>query len=568
MRRLCVAILLCALPAYGQKDPAPPPAPKGSTAAPASAAADDAPAMSARAERPKGPLPPLPKPPSLELPPPDPASVATLDALLGRLVAKDRAVRDTAVSEILEVEADALPAIRRRLVALAESSSKEQMKELLGQIRDKARDGVREKNREEGREEKTKTPDYLEMLEARALPDSRTWIDLVSVVSLSRMLQQIGNVQAARELVGVYARFGEFLRVDTQLGLEKMGEKAVAALIEAERHPAPKVASWATRQLDALGKGIPGEAVQTQDPEALADILRAYGRARDPDAARLVISFANSERTQIRDAARQAVALMGEVSNWQLRDTYENVVGKKPPREWSWERTARELFGEFDRLRLSETAALFEHGLEAEKSGKLDEAVAAYDEVLAHSPSLERGSEMVPGYMAYARAHLESDTAKASLALRRAARLAPRDAPDGKAAESLLLTLEAEDLYARGVADQALVKRAQELDPSNTRASRLFSRMDQADALRDERVARLRYFVAGALGLVALGAVAFLVLRKKAPVEPSSETPPPEPVPAPDPMPIEEPEPEPIPAVESDKTTTDRPPKEDDPSLH
>ena len=212
----------------------------------------------------------------------------------------------------------------------------------------------------------------------------------------------------------------------------------MAALIEAERHPAPKIAQWAARQLDMLGKAIPGEAIQTNDPEVLADILRAYGRARDPDAARLVISFANSERTQIRDAARESVVLMGEVSNWQLRDTYENVVGKKPPREWSWERTARELFTEYDRLRLSQVHVLFEQGLAAKSAGKLDDMASAFDQVLARSPTFERASEMVPGYSAFAEAHLDDAPDKASQALRRVVRLGLDAGRRPKPAQSLL----------------------------------------------------------------------------------------------------------------------------------
>ena len=533
-----LALTLSSAAARGEESPSRTPAPSAEAREPSAA-------PSAKSEaRPKLPLAPLPKPPALELPPPTAAALSALDAHLGRLVAKDAMVRETAVSEILEVEVDVLPAIRRRLQSLAESSNKEAMKELLGQVRDKARGEIREKARDEGSNEKTKTPDYLVMLEAHARPDNRTWVDLVSVVALSRMLRQIGTVAAARELVGIYARFGEFLRVDTQLGLEKLGERAAAALIEAERHQASKVSTWATRQLDALGKGVPGEAVQTSDPEVLADILRAYGRARDPDAARLVISFANSERTQIRDASRQAVVLMGEVANWQLRDTYENVVGRKPPREWSWERTARELFTEFDGMRLSEVQMLFERGIAATSAGKLDDAIAAFDAVLAQDPFFDRGPDMVAGYMAHARAHLDTDRGKAELALRRAARLSPPGSAEANVAESLLLTLQAETLVARNVPDVALLKKAEQLDPTNERARKLLGRIESTDQERDARVLRMRYVGAGTLGLIALASAVFLVFRKKALPEPAPDAPAPDPSPAPEATPDPESEPD------------------------
>ncbi len=461
-------------------------------------------APSGRAMADTVPRPPpgaLPKPPSLELPVPSAAALEALDGHLRRLASRDAAERETAVAEILEVESDRLPAIHRRLSAIAESSDHPAMKELLAAIRDKAHE-----------QKKGPSPDYLDMIEEHPHPEAKSFRDLVAVIAMSRMLRHIATVSAARELVSIYARFGEFLRVDTQLQLEKLGERAVAALIEAQKHPAPKIAQWARRQLDMLGKAIPGEAIQTSDPEVLADILRAYGRVRDPDAARLVISFANSERTQIREAARQAVVLMGEVSNWQLRDTYESVVGRKPPREWSWDRTARELFAEYDRLRLSQVHLLFEKGLATERAGKLDDMATLFDQVLAQSPLFERSSEMVPGYFEYARAHLDDAPDKAMRALRRVQRLAESGERSAKPAESLLLTLTAESLLARHIADQALVRRAIELDPENQRARTLLGRMSHGEVDHDAR--SRRYTAAFVIAALAIVAVIFIALRR------------------------------------------------------
>src|SRR5690606_34804257 len=138
----------------------------------------------------------------------------------------------------------------------------------------------------------------------RADVENEAWRHLVHVLAMSRMLRHVNTTTAARSLVHVYVRYGEFLRINTQLELEAMGERSLAALLEARRHPAQKIAQWAERQLDLRGKAIASEALQTDDPEALADILRAFGRIRDPDAARVIISFAQSERAQLRGAAR------------------------------------------------------------------------------------------------------------------------------------------------------------------------------------------------------------------------------------------------------------------------
>lgn len=471
-------------------------------------------------ERSPIPLAPLPKAPSIELSVPAPETVEALDRHLARLVSADAAERETAAREILEVEPDRLPAIHRRLTTIAESSDHEAMKQLLGGTRDKARDEVKQRARADGSHEKVATPDYLEMLLSHPRLDSRPYRDLVAVVAMSRMLRQMGTTPAARELISIYARFGEFLRVDTQIELEQLGERAVAALIEAERHPAPKIGQWAARQLDGLGKAIPSETVQTNDPEVLADVLRAHGRARNPEAARLVISFVSSERTQIREAARQAVVLMGEVANWQLRDTYENIVGKKPPREWSWDRTARELFSEFDRLRMAPVYELFDQGASAERAGKLDDMVQAWDQVLAQNPHFERGSEMVAGYFSYARAHIDDKPNQAALALRRVDRLSAESDPLKKSAQSLLLTLEAEQLLSRNVADQTLLRRALDLDAKNARAKRLLERITRGEADVERRF--YRYVAAIAILVLSLGGFAFILLRRRPAVDAGS----------------------------------------------
>lgn len=458
------------------------------------------------------PLPPLPKAPRRELPPPEPDDVKALDELLARFTSEDDSVREDAVREVLEVEPRLLPAIDRRLAQVAEEADKDAMKALLGDTRQRARDAERKRLRSAGEDGEVETPDYLSMLVQHAAPKKQAWQDLTRVVAMSRMLVQMGSVEATRELIEIYVRFGEFLRVDTQLQLQKLGTKAVAALIEARRHRAEKIARWAERQLDTLGKAIPGEAVNTTDYQVLADVLRAYGRVRDPDAARIVISFANSERAQVREAARQAVALMGEVANWQLRDTYETIVGKKPARDWTWERTARELFGEFDRLRLSQVYDLFEAGSLAFENGELEKAREAFDKVLARSPVFEHRAEMAPAYLSYAKKHADEDRERAVVALYRAERIA-QGSPLEKQAKSLLLTLQGEALLERGLADQTLFRRALELDGANARAREALAQIERGET--QSRAELGRYAPAAAIAAIALAGLAFMAVRRR-----------------------------------------------------
>lgn len=455
---------------------------------------------------------PLPKVPDLALPAPTNEQLEALDDHLARITDADPFVRRNAIREILEVGTERLSAIHRRLTTLDERAQATAMKKTLLDIRDRARDDLRKRMRALGDTGKVVTPDYLEMLSEHARPQDPSWKHVASVVAMSRMLRQIGTVESARELISIYVRFGEFLRVDTQLQLEKMGDASIPALIEATQHKASKINRWARRQLDLRGKAIPSEAVQTPDQHVLSDVLRAYGRTRDPDAARLVISFANSERAQIRLAARQAVAMMGEVAHWQLSDTYENVVGKKPPRDWSWERTARELFTEFDRLRLSRVYRLFQQGRAAHRDGRLDAMVDAFDKALARSPVFEHRGQMAAGYLEYARA-VQGDNPQAAIqALRRVERIS-EDRPLEQEAKSLRLTLEAQKLLdTENVADDTLLARAIELDATNTAASKLRSRLVQGEAR--QRASLNRYLGAAAIGMTALFATFFVFWRR------------------------------------------------------
>jgi len=449
-------------------------------------------------------LPELPTPPGLEAKRPDASELAEVDALLGRITAEEATDRENGVRELLEILPKHVSAIRFRLGSIADAADKDAMKRLLLKTR---REALEQKAGDGESDQASDGVDYLTRLLADASPKSEAWRNLVSVLALSRMLETISSVEAVRGLVEVYARYGEFLRITTQRALTRLGEKAVPALIEAERHPAEKISKWAVRQLDMRGLGIPSEAVQTQDPAILADVLRAYGRTRNPDAVRIIASFANSERAQVREAARQAVALMGEVGTWQLRDTYENVVGKKPPRDWSWERTARELFAEFDRLRLAEVGKLFEQGVAAQVKGDLLEMQKSFDALLARDPSFERKQELAAGYLALGQAELDKSPAQALSAVRRAERLDPTL----KLAASLRLTLEAEALEGAGVSDATLLERALQLDPQNQRAIAALARFERGEPKRSERA---RVIAAGSILGAAAIAIALILLRR------------------------------------------------------
>jgi hypothetical protein len=455
-------------------------------------------------------LPQLPKLSDNPLPKSSPDALQRLDALVDGLVAPDPARRQEALRRVQDVDASWLPAVAERFDRLASSADKPALKELLEQIRERTRSERLELFEAEGRSGAIPIPDYLEMLVLQSDRSSPQLRALTEVVTYSRLFEKIGTLPAARRLVSVYVRFGEFLRADTQLALARLGDRAVAALVEATGHPAPRIAAWAQRQLVELGKSRPSEALQLDDPALRADVLRAYGKPRPLEALPLLVSHAGSGTDLVRTAAREALAAYGEAASWALREGYEKALGERAPLSWSWERVARELFARFDQQRRGDVFGLYEQGRNAERNGDLLAACAAFDQVLAREPSFELGPSMAETYLRCAKA--ETDAQRALLAAARAERLEPQN-PVHDRALSLRQTLEAEALLQRGEIDRSLLERARQLDPSNQRAEALLAQLSSEP--RGHLDSWLRYFGAGAILLLGAIGVLWIVVRQR-----------------------------------------------------
>lgn len=451
------------------------------------------------------PLAPLPKPPPRTPATPTPDDLKQLDQWLADLSSGDPALVSKALP-LLEVANDALiPAGAERLRRLAERSDKNAMKVKLAE--------VLPKSSRKGDPEDEPPLEYLDLLLAKPEPRNEPWRNLVSVAALARLFTATASLEGTRQLVQVYVRFGEFLRVDTQRRLAKLQLNAAAVLIETSRHPAPKVAKWATQQLRNLGLNRSSRLVQQAQGSTLADILRAYGFTRDPDLAGLLISFAGSSQLIVRNGAREGIAAMGEVAHWPLRDAFERLAGKRPSREWSWERCAREIFRELDRTRLYDVLVSYRAGVKAQQAGALDEMRQRYDDVLVRDPEFQNPEQLATGYLAYARVKADTAPSDALDALRRAHRLTQTD-DTRRQVESLLYAVEAEQLIAQGIADQVLLKRAIELDPSNPRATRVWAEITRTNT--ETPSAMRRFAAAGVVGLVAAVAALFLTRRARA----------------------------------------------------
>ena len=456
-------------------------------------------------------LPTLPEAPRLEALQPSGEDIQELNAKLNGLFPDEAESSDSAMAELVEVRPQIVAAIRQRLLQLAERADKEKMKRLFADARRETHGKRNSVNMDGTGGFIPNDASVLQTLLRTPHPKDPAWRDCVLLAAMLRMLSASGTVDGARELVTAYAKFGEFIRVEVQQRLSDMKDRALAALIEARRHPAEKVARWAGLRLDQMGRAIPSESVRTDDFEALADILRAYGRVRDPDAARIIVSFANSERTQLRAAARQAIVLLGSVGMWQLRDAYEDVVGRRPRRDWTWERTARELFGEFDRLRLARVYGTFIEGLRHLEKGELELMGRSFDLVLAKDPLFEKRSQMATGYFQLAQFWRDRKPQAALEALMRVDRLSS-DESLAKQARSLALTLRALQSTSHGVFDTNRLTYALELDPNNRLARDALAK-SQPDSMMS-RYASVRWISSAVIALAGLLAVMFVLLRR------------------------------------------------------
>jgi hypothetical protein len=418
-------------------------------------------------------------------------TVQELDRMLARAFDGDVDARRAAAKALTELGMDATAAIGKKFADLRREKNVP-----IGAMIKLAHDSTPTKGDQF---------DWIDGLLRGAKTDQPGYRTAMTYACLFRAVAHIGTTAAAKHLVKVAGDHNGALKSEVARALRNMGDKAVPALIET-RKDATDVRQWAYSQLEQMNKRLPGEAVQTKSNQVLADVLRAYAYVKEPDAISVTVSFVNSDRVQVRAAAREALLAYGQDAIWKLREAYHNLTGSSAPEGASAEQVARELFAAFDRSRLQEVYALLEDGLKKHKEGKYADAVTSFDKVLARQPMLDRRAEMVAGYVAYAQSIEDADPAKSLALLRKAGRLDP-DGPRSNQIQSEIAYLEGKELLARGIADTQSFRRAITLDPANARAR---AELDRLETDAEERQNRLRRW--SAAGAVMAAAVAFVIL--------------------------------------------------------
>jgi hypothetical protein len=434
-------------------------------------------------------------------------SVEELDRILAPLSSDDAAARKTAAKATSALGSEAVPAITKKLAELRKSPSPAVAAAV--------------KQATEGRGKKAGGDLCDALLELRA-GESAGAKTALETAALARALTHAATTPAARQLVKLAGDHGGALRPDITRHVRALGDKAVPALIETRKDASSEVRHWAYAELEAMGKRIPADAVQTTDRQVLVDVLLAYGRIHDLDAVPVLLSFVSSDRVQVRTAARDSLTGFGQDAVWKLREAYTNLTGKSLPEGAQAAEVAKELFAAYDRVRLQEVYGLLEEGLKKEKEGKADEATVAFDKVLARQPMLDRRAEMVPAYVALAQKLAGEDPVQALAALRKAERLAP-EGPRINQIKAEIAYLEGEELVARGISDAEPFKRALALDPAHAKAR---AELDRLEANREDGVSRTRNVsLAGATFLGALVGLFLFAGRRRRPARRAASQP-------------------------------------------
>jgi hypothetical protein len=420
-----------------------------------------------------------------------------VDAMLAGLNDGSPSERRRAAEEVIAAfERDDLPALRERLMAPLQGVHLDTLR--LKMVRAVTQATAARPNAEY---------DLLSLL--IALPRARDTDVAIERITLARAVGRIPSSEAGRVLFAFAAAFnGTFRQEVGRIVRGGLKDYILPAIIEA-RGMSEMQRIFARQLREALHRVTPGETVQQRDNALLADILRAFGATRQADAMRVVISFVNSDRAQVREAARWAVTQYGRDTIHALRDAYEMYEGRDPDRSWGWERVALELYQAADRRRDAEVAARLDQGLAAARRGDVDAMLGHFRFVLARHPTFARRREMVPALIEAARRLESSDAARAESLWRLALWVDPAG-PRAREVRAAVLFIEAEQAMARGVADAELYRAVLRVDPTHEGAREQVENIEQSGIFSARRRRRL----AGAAGILALAGVMLWALVK------------------------------------------------------
>ncbi|MEO6954712.1 MAG: hypothetical protein ABI321_23130 [Polyangia bacterium] len=375
--------------------------------------------------------------------------------------------------------------------------------------------------------------------------------DALYVVATMRALAATHRAEAVAPIFKLAFVLDGVFRDECGKQLRAIGDAAVAPLVRLQYARVipgvmgAKQRRYAVYQLDRMDRARPLTAITTAPDDRLrAVLIHAYGEARALDAVEAILDQINAQSHRVRREAR-----------WAFR---RYVEGPAPPPAPMRKRklpggqmesdekpdylTYREVADLALQKRIAELAitmpvarppamplAMFEaivahddaeRNAEWERAfvtaraqidaGDLDGALGNYEWILAHDPSSSRRAEMSPTFARAGDARRRAGKLDEAAALYwKAAALATPDAAPKLEAEASFV--DAERARARGQTDEAALRRAIALDPTQLAAKAQLAQLEARRALarRGRRLGAL----AGGLGvLIAAG---WFVLRRR-----------------------------------------------------
>jgi tetratricopeptide (TPR) repeat protein len=286
--------------------------------------------------------------------------------------------------------------------------------------------------------------------------------EVMADVAAIRALAASRDVEAGKLILSfAFMDAGMPYRDECGRYLRRMAPYSLPALLaEARDEGKSAISRYAAYQLERMDRKSPAKVLEqaSLDENLEVAVLEAYGKSKPREAVGPILAALDDPSPRVRAAARAAwlgyvtgpepppapkrrLKLPGgrlsdepeplwltyrELADIELRRTYEEVLGEKPPRRDSLEELSNKLFAHYDELRTSALATRSREAHALAESGDWAGATAAYDRILAEAPDHADRERMATAYYQHATAlEREKKWREAAAAYSKAHGLAP-----------------------------------------------------------------------------------------------------------------------------------------------
>lgn len=433
-------------------------------------------------------------------------TLAQLTALRGQLGSANSARRETALLTLLELEDNALPAVRARLSLLAghygDGKAVASKLPALRRMRDLT--------------PRASAQDQAAALRAALEHDpSNAMQTAVELFAILRALERQRSLTASDVLVNqLVALDPPLFRSELAGANKRLGKRLVPGYLRAARDSTDPVLHKLAREgLASFNVATEAQLFGLREPDLLGAVIDVMAAAPRSDDLSWLVASLDDPRPVVRAAARRATRLRTAAAVDLLRARMADLIGEEPDPTWQPDYLLEQLVQRMDAAHEPADIQALAQAREALSRDDLPAAERALDLAL-HDTSPSSRALAAKGYLALAEIYERVNRPEQALrAYRRAYRLQPDDAASGEAHDAALerrdianarvLYLEAEQRAAQGIADLQGLRRAARLEPTHPAAAQLLSELSGTRIDRDQDLRRQLGLVAAALLAVA-----------------------------------------------------------------